>query len=51
MGQKGAFKNVKLGKNVHRQLKRRGPPAYPADQVRRGRECVVGMRKQNPQRD
>jgi hypothetical protein len=23
---KGGFKNVKLGKNVYRQLKRRGPP-------------------------
>jgi hypothetical protein len=23
---KGRFKNIKLGKNVHRQLKRRGPP-------------------------
>jgi len=23
---KGGFKNIKLGKNVYRQLKRRGPP-------------------------
>ncbi len=26
MGQKGGFKNIKLGKNVYRQMKRRGPP-------------------------
>ena len=26
MGQKGGFKNQKLGKNVYRQLKRRGAP-------------------------
>jgi len=26
MKDKGGFKNVKLGKNVYRQLKRRGPP-------------------------
>ncbi len=30
MSQKGgSFKNIKLGKNVYRQLKRRGPPAQP----------------------
>jgi len=30
---KGAFKNTKLGKNVYRQLKRRGPPQpFPARQ-------------------
>ncbi len=29
MGNKGGFKNVKLGKNVHRQMKRRGPPPVP----------------------
>jgi hypothetical protein len=23
---KGGFKNIKLGKNIYRQLKRRGPP-------------------------
>ncbi len=28
MGQKGGFKNIKLGKNVHRQIKRRGQPEY-----------------------
>jgi hypothetical protein len=27
MSRKGGFKNVKLGKNVYRQMKRRGPPA------------------------
>lgn len=26
MGKRGRFKNIKLGKNVHRQLKRRGVP-------------------------
>jgi hypothetical protein len=26
MTQKGGFKNIKLGKNVYRQMKRRGPP-------------------------
>ncbi len=26
---KGTFKNLKLGKNVYRQLKRRGSPAPP----------------------
>lgn len=26
---RGRFKNIKLGKNVYRQLKRRGPPAPP----------------------
>jgi hypothetical protein len=26
MSQKGGFKNIKLGKNVYRQMKRRGPP-------------------------
>jgi hypothetical protein len=26
MTRKGGFKNIKLGKNVHRQMKRRGPP-------------------------
>jgi hypothetical protein len=26
MNRKGGFKNIKLGKNVYRQLKRRGPP-------------------------
>ncbi len=25
----GSFRNVKLGKNVHRQVKRRGPPERP----------------------
>ena len=28
---KGGFKNIKLGKNVYRQLKRRGPPQPPPD--------------------
>jgi len=28
MGKKGAFKNIKLGKNVHRQIKRRGTADY-----------------------
>jgi len=23
---KGGFKNIKLGKNIYRQMKRRGPP-------------------------
>ncbi len=26
MTQKGGFKNIKLGKNVYRQMKRRGAP-------------------------
>ncbi len=26
MSHKGGFKNIKLGKNVYRQMKRRGPP-------------------------
>jgi hypothetical protein len=26
MTRKGSFKNIKLGKNVYRQMKRRGPP-------------------------
>lgn len=26
---KGGFKNLKLGKDVHRQLKRRGAPPKP----------------------
>jgi len=26
MAHKGGFKNIKLGKNVYRQMKRRGPP-------------------------
>jgi hypothetical protein len=25
---KGGFKNIKLGKNVYRQMKRKGPPEY-----------------------
>jgi hypothetical protein len=29
MSQKGTFRNVKLGKNVYRQMKRRGPPVQP----------------------
>jgi hypothetical protein len=29
MAQKGTFRNVKLGKNVYRQIKRRGPPVQP----------------------
>ncbi len=28
MGQKGGFKNIKLGKNVYRQVKRRGQQEY-----------------------
>jgi hypothetical protein len=28
---KGGFKNIKLGKNVYRQLKRRGPPLPISD--------------------
>jgi hypothetical protein len=31
---KGAFKNLKLGKNVHRQVKRRGAPVRPAPKPR-----------------
>ncbi len=30
MGQKGGFKNIKLGKNVYRQMKRRGQQEYRA---------------------
>jgi hypothetical protein len=26
MNRKGGFKNIKLGKNVYRQMKRRAPP-------------------------
>ena len=26
---KGSFRNLKLGKNVHRQVKRRGAPLKP----------------------
>lgn len=37
MGQKGGFKNLKLGKNVHRQLKRRGAPDYARGQKRADR--------------
>jgi len=33
MAQKGGFKNIKLGKNVYRQLKRRGAPQQPAKQA------------------
>jgi len=29
MGRKEGFKNIKLGKNVHRQIKRRGVPQQP----------------------
>ncbi len=29
MGQRGGFKNLKLGKNVYRQMKRRGRPDRP----------------------
>jgi hypothetical protein len=29
MPRKGGFKNIKLGKNVYRQMKRRGPPDRP----------------------
>jgi hypothetical protein len=29
MNRKGGFKNIKLGKNVYRQMKRRGPPDRP----------------------
>jgi hypothetical protein len=29
MSGKGSFKNIKLGKNVYRQMKRRGPPDNP----------------------
>jgi hypothetical protein len=29
MSQKSTFRNVKLGKNVYRQMKRRGPPVPP----------------------
>ena len=29
MAHKGGFKNIKLGKNVHRQIKRRGAPQQP----------------------
>jgi hypothetical protein len=33
MSKKGGFKNIKLGKNVYRQMKRRGPPDHaPAKQ-------------------
>ncbi len=32
---KGKFKNVKLGKNVYRQLKRRGPPQPAPDKNRK----------------
>jgi len=28
MGEKGGFKNLKLGKNVYRQMKRRGEPDH-----------------------
>jgi len=28
---KGGFKNLKLGKNVYRQMKRRGPPPRPPE--------------------
>jgi hypothetical protein len=35
MTRKGGFKNIKLGKNVYRQMKRRGPPdRTPAKQPR-----------------
>ncbi len=30
----GSFKNVKLGKNVYRQMKRRGAPEYPLPKQR-----------------
>jgi hypothetical protein len=29
MTRKGGFKNIKLGKNIHRQMKRRGMPENP----------------------
>jgi len=36
---KGSFKNVKLGKNVHRQMKRRGAPQYaPPPQKEKGKK-------------
>ncbi|HTY64447.1 MAG TPA: hypothetical protein VMG30_19515 [Acidobacteriota bacterium] len=28
MNRKGGFKNIKLGKNIYRQMKRRGPPDH-----------------------
>jgi hypothetical protein len=30
MANKGGFKNIKLGKNVYRQVKRKGRPEYQA---------------------
>jgi hypothetical protein len=36
---KGSFKNIKLGKNVYRQVKRRGAPQYsPPPQERKGKK-------------
>jgi hypothetical protein len=37
MRRKGSFKNIKLGKNVHRQIKRRGAPDYARSQKRTDR--------------
>ncbi|PYV30286.1 MAG: hypothetical protein DMG09_27840, partial [Acidobacteria bacterium] len=36
---KGSFKNIKLGKNVYRQMKRRGAPQYsPPPQKEKGKK-------------
>jgi len=34
MNRKGGFKNIKLGKNVYRQMKRKGPPDRARTQPR-----------------
>ncbi len=36
----GGFKNIKLGKNVHRQVKRRGAPSPPSDKTRKPNEQI-----------
>jgi len=37
MGHKGGFKNLKLGKDVHRQIRRRGAPPLPPSKQSDGR--------------
>jgi hypothetical protein len=43
MNRKGGFKNLKLGKNVYRQMKRRGAP----DNVRTGPQPKPPAKKAN----
>lgn len=48
MGRKGGFKNIKLGKNVHRQIKRRGVPQQPPAKQSNDRARPPGLPFRNP---